>query len=58
MNWLVSGEFFDHLYDHGVLSEKQCRFYIANVAIALKHMHNQQIAFRDLKPENLVLGAG
>ena len=41
-----------------VLSEKQCRVYIANVVIALKHRHSQQIAFRDLKQENLVLGAG
>jgi serine/threonine protein kinase len=30
-------------------------FYSAVVLLALEHMHNQRIAYRDLKPENLLV---
>lgn len=33
------------------------KFYAANVILAFKHIHNKGIAYRDLKPENLLLNA-
>jgi len=37
----------------------QATFYIANVVAALNHMHEQEIIYRNLKPENLVIdGSG
>lgn len=33
------------------------RFYCSSVALALEHMHQNGIIYRDLKPENLLLTA-
>ena len=39
----------------GALPESAAQFYIANVLCALEHLHDHQIIYRALKPENLVL---
>merc|ERR1711865_654038 len=51
------GEFFSYLSKRGNLPEYDARFYGANVLLALEHLHSLQIAYRDLKPENLVMDA-
>jgi serine/threonine protein kinase len=33
------------------------KFYAANIIIALEHMHSKDIAFRNLKPENVLIDA-
>jgi serine/threonine protein kinase len=33
------------------------RFYAANVLMAFKHLHDKSIAYRDLKPENLLMNS-
>ena len=37
------------------LSEKMARFYAAGVIQGFEHMHERNICYRDLKPENLLL---
>jgi CRP-like cAMP-binding protein len=37
------------------LEEQEAKFYGAQVLLAFGHIHSKQIAYRDLKPENLVL---
>jgi hypothetical protein len=51
---LQGGELFTHLRDRGKLSEQDGRFYAATVVSAFATLHAKKIAYRDLKPENLV----
>ena len=52
---LQGGEVFTHLRNKGKLSEQAARFYAATVVYAFTTIHSQKIAYRDLKPENLVM---
>ena len=52
---LPGGEFFSFLQSAGKLSEERCRFYSAAVILALEELHKNKIAYRDLKPENMVM---
>lgn len=51
---LQGGELFTHLRSRGKLSEQAARFYAATVVYAFSSIHAKRIAYRDLKPENLV----
>jgi len=51
---LSGGEFFSHLQSCGRLSEDLTRFYAACVVGAFEELHRHLIAYRDLKPENMV----
>jgi len=52
---LQGGELFTHLRSKGKLSEQATRFYAASVVYAFATLHAKKIAYRDLKPENLVM---
>ena len=52
---LQGGELFTHLRNRGKLSEQAARFYGATVVYAFTTLHSKKIAYRDLKPENLVM---
>jgi serine/threonine protein kinase len=52
---LLGGELFKVLRSNQKFSEEWCRFYSASVLLAFCEMHSKKIAYRDLKPENLVM---
>uniref|UniRef100_A0A7S1U5U3 cGMP-dependent protein kinase n=1 Tax=Phaeomonas parva TaxID=124430 RepID=A0A7S1U5U3_9STRA len=52
---LLGGELFTHLRNSGSFPEHWARFYAASVVSTFNVMHAKRIAYRDLKPENLVL---
>lgn len=55
MDFAAGGELFYHLRGRARFDEDTARFYAAEVVLALEHMHSRNIAYRDLKLENLVL---
>eukprot|EP01061_Rhynchopus_euleeides_P016191 TRINITY_DN273_c4_g1_i1.p1 TRINITY_DN273_c4_g1~~TRINITY_DN273_c4_g1_i1.p1 ORF type:complete len:625 (+),score=258.84 TRINITY_DN273_c4_g1_i1:104-1876(+) len=55
LDFLSGGELFFHLQRCKRFSESRARFYTAEIALALAHLHSLGVIYRDLKPENLVL---
>lgn len=55
LDFLSGGEVFYHLSQVGNFTEHRSKFYTAQIATALGHIHELKIIYRDLKPENCVL---
>lgn len=55
MEYVNGGEIFFHLYHDKRFSEDRTRFYVGEIALALRYLHKQGIIYRDLKLENLML---
>ena len=49
----VGGDLHYHLSQHGVFSEKEVKFYAAEIILGLEHMHLRSIVYRDLKVSDL-----
>lgn len=56
-DYMSGGELFWHLQKEGWFKEDRAKFYIAELILALEHLHNHDIVYRDLKPENILLDA-
>lgn len=54
---LQGGELFSYLRNCGKITEQAARFYSAIVVYAFSTLHAKKIAYRDLKPENLVMNS-
>ncbi|RWS17518.1 ribosomal protein S6 kinase beta-1-like protein [Dinothrombium tinctorium] len=55
LEYLSGGELFMHLEREGIFLEDTACFYLAEIVLALEHLHRQGIIYRDLKPENILL---
>ncbi|OJJ47547.1 hypothetical protein ASPZODRAFT_63640 [Penicilliopsis zonata CBS 506.65] len=56
-DYMSGGELFWHLQKEGRFQEDRAKFYIAELILALQHLHDHDIVYRDLKPENILLDA-
>ncbi|KAL0629765.1 Ribosomal protein S6 kinase beta-2 [Plecturocebus cupreus] len=54
---LSGGELFTHLEREGIFLEDTACFYLAEITLALGHLHSLGIIYRDLKPENIMLSS-
>jgi len=55
LDFVNGGELFFHLQNERRFPEDRVRFYAAEILLALEHLHNAGVIYRDLKPENLLL---
>lgn len=55
LDFCPGGELFFHLHKQGRFNEKQAKFYFAEILLGLEYLHGQDIVYRDLKPENVLL---
>ena len=55
VEYVNGGDLFFHIKKKGCLSEKEARFYGAQIIIALQYLHSKKIIYRDLKPENVMI---
>jgi beta-adrenergic-receptor kinase len=55
LDLMNGGDLHYHLSQHGVFTEKEVKFYAAEVILGLEHMHSRSIVYRDLKPANILL---
>jgi len=55
MDFVQGGELFYHLARYGPFKEDRARLYLAQAATAILHLHENNIVYRDMKPENILL---
>ncbi|XP_046679820.1 cAMP-dependent protein kinase catalytic subunit beta-like [Homalodisca vitripennis] len=53
--FICGGEMFTHLKIWQKFEENVARFYAAQVVLGMEYLHNLDLVFRDLKPENLLI---
>ncbi|KAF9579827.1 hypothetical protein BGW38_003752, partial [Lunasporangiospora selenospora] len=56
-DFMNGGDLFFHMQNEDRFSEPRARFYIAELVLALEHLHACHVVYRDLKPENILLSS-
>lgn len=52
---VTGGELYEALRVLGLLDRAGCQFYAASILLAIEYLHERGVAFRDIKPENVLL---
>lgn len=51
----LAGDLGFHLQQKGVFRPEMAQYYTARTILGIRHLHQQGIVYRDLKPENVML---
>jgi serum/glucocorticoid-regulated kinase 2 len=54
LDYCPGGDFSYHIIKN-LLEEEEAKFFIAELILAIEHLHNMDIIYRDLKPENILI---
>mmetsp|Transcript_46498 Transcript_46498/g.129587 ORF Transcript_46498/g.129587 Transcript_46498/m.129587 type:complete len:395 (-) Transcript_46498:138-1322(-) len=57
LDFVCGGEIFTRLRaaPMGRFEDEEAKFYISEIVLALNHMHQMNVMYRDIKPENLLI---
>jgi beta-adrenergic-receptor kinase len=55
LDLMVGGDLGYHLYRKGMFNQRETKYYICRTLLGLKALHDLNIVFRDLKPDNILM---
>jgi len=56
LDFCPGGDLALHLAQKGKFDENEAKFYVAELLVAIDHLHSMNVLYRDLKPENILIG--